>query len=230
MQRSAILAVITTLAMTGCLRSTEYQCSTSSACGANGQCEATGYCSILDAECASGRRYSDAAGQLAGRCVDDGGNPMHDGGPVDMALDGAMTPDAPASAACPSGYVTLPNGQAGHMYMVVSNAANWAAQRTACAATSPNAYLAIPDAADELAAMSTANGLAANYWVGVSDIATEGQWVTVKNTPQTFLPWVGGTPGNQNPGDDCVEVIPSLNQFNDARCNQSKPAICECSP
>jgi hypothetical protein len=229
MQCPALVTALAMLATTGCLRSTEYQCSTNAACGANGQCETTGYCSILDSECASGRRYSASAGQLAGGCVDDGSNPPADGGPIDMALTDAM-PDTPAAVICPNGYVTLPGGQSGHMYRVVTTTASWSAQHAACQATSANAYLAIPDDANELAAMSTANGLTANYWVGVSDIATENQWVTVKNTPQTFLPWTTGAPDDQNPGEDCVEVIPALDQFNDARCNQNKRAICECSP
>lgn len=39
--------------------------------GGGGRCEANGACSFADSECASGQRYGDSAGSLAGACVGD---------------------------------------------------------------------------------------------------------------------------------------------------------------
>jgi hypothetical protein len=99
---------------------------------------------------------------------------------------------------------------------------------TACSATAPTAYLAIPDDANELAAFDTFAGGSTPYWVGVDDKATEGTWLTVKNTPQTFLPWAPGHPITSPPNNknDCVRV--ATGQFTDEACNNQHAAICEC--
>lgn len=46
-----------------------FSCEDTAQCGAGGVCEATGLCSFVDAECASGRRYSEHSGELSNTCV-----------------------------------------------------------------------------------------------------------------------------------------------------------------
>jgi hypothetical protein len=212
--------------LAGCLRATEFKCEMSSQCGAGGQCESTGYCSVADDQC--GRRYSPSAGSLAGQCV--GGTAIDAGIDSPPGMD-AMMDGSGSNSNCPSGYVAV-SGQA-HMYKVLATNAVWNGQSSACTATSANAYLAIPDDATELAALDTLAGATATYWVGVSDSATEGTWLTVKNAPQTFLPWAPGHPTTTPPNnsDDCVHVVTAnqpAQQFVDDKCNMQLPAICEC--
>lgn len=202
-------------ALGGCLRSTEFKCATSDQCGTNGVCESTGYCSLPDDDC--GRRYSSSAGSLAGQCVG--------GGDTDAGIDAAVV-DAPIDAPphC-VGFQTLPG--APHGYKLITQAASWDAQVTACSGLEATAYLAIPDDTNELAAITTLAGSAAPFWVGVTDQAHEGQWQTVKNTAQTFLPWAPGRPStNPNNTSDCVRTQTS--QFTDDRCFMQYSAICEC--
>lgn len=206
------------LSLTACLRTTEFKCSASSQCGAEGVCESTGFCSVPDDQC--GRRYSPSAGALAGQCVGGGG--------IDGGIDGPSNIDASIDAptgGCPAGYMTLPG--APHMYKLVTQTSTWNAAVSGCAATAPTAYLAIPDDANELAAMTTLAGGSAPYWVGVDDVATEGTWLTVKNAPQTFLPWAPNHPTtNPTNKNDCVRV--ATNQFTDEACNNQHAAVCEC--
>jgi len=223
-----VLLCLFVLAGAGCLRKTEFRCSDDSACGAAGRCEATGFCSFVDGECASGRRYDDSAGALAGACTS-GGTTGDDGGLADGSpmTDGAM-PDTP-SVGCPAGYAPLA-GAPGHLYKVVPTTANWATQRDQCRLTSASAYLAIPDTIEELTALDgIAN--ATTYWVGISDSANEDVWRTVLDTAQTFLPWQPPAPDNGGgQEEDCVEAISAIHKFNDRRCNNKLPAICECNP
>ena len=232
MQAIALAFAVVTLAITsaGCLRKTEFQCSEDTACGGTGRCETTGFCSFSDPGCSTGRRYDSSAGSLAGQCTG-GGNTTDDGGTVDTPVtptDGA-TSDVP-SAGCPAGYVAL-TGVPGHLYKVVPTTANWATQHQACRLTSLAAYLAVPDTIEELTAMD-AIANATNYWVGITDSATEMTWLNVLGGAQTFLPWQPPAPDNDagGQGEDCVEALSALHTINDLRCNMSLPAICECNP
>jgi len=215
------------ISLTACLRSTEFRCEMSSQCGAGGQCESTGYCSVVDDTC--GRRYSPSAGPLAGQCV--GGTSIDAGidSPQNM-IDAAI--DAPGSGGgCPSGYVNV-SGQT-HMYKVLTAVGTWNTQSGNCTATSPMAYLAIPDDPTELAALDALPGVGASYWVGITDSATEGTWLNVKGAVQSFLPWATGAPTTTPPNntDDYVKVIianPAANQFKDDKQNVQLPAVCEC--
>lgn len=223
------ISLLLAISLTACLRTTEFKCESSSQCGASGVCESTGYCSLPDDQC--GRRYSPSAGSLAGQCVD--------GTATDAGIDSPQNmTDAPvdgmgsgSSSGCPSGYVAVA-GQA-HMYKVLTNAATWNSQSSACTATAPTAYLAIPDDATELAALDTLAGVTASYWVGVTDSATEGTWLSVKGAAQTFLPWAPGAPTISPPNNtsDCVRIVTAnqpTQQFLDDKCNVQIPAICEC--
>lgn len=217
-----------------CLRTTEFHCTTSADCGAGGTCQtAVGFCSVSDNECPSAQRYGDSAGSYAGQCV--GGGPLTDA-QVDSSSD-APPSDAPGdsvSVGCPAGYAELTGGQTGHLYRLVTPTANWSNQGGFCTSTSASAYLAIPDDAGELAAMVEL-ATSTQFWVGVTDQATEGTWVNTKGAMQTFLPWAANRPNiSSNNSDDCVIAVDnggSAATFTDDRCGSTQlPAICECEP
>ncbi len=231
MWRIAIACVLALGA--GCLRKTEYRCADDSSCGAGGACETTGYCSFPDPNCQSGRSYGTSAGTHAGACTEGIINPNPDG---DVTDDGEETPmdatdvDAPPGAVCPAGYAAITNGQAGHQYKVLTSGQDWAVQEAACQATTLKAHLAVPDVDTELQAMDALIGANQIYWVGISDLDTEMTWKTVLGGTQTYLPWLAPAPDDQNPGEDCVAAISNTHQFNDEKCNNNRPAICECAP
>jgi hypothetical protein len=209
----------------GCLRQTEFRCDTNSDCGAAGQCEAIGFCSFADSSCAGSlQRFGDSAGGLANTCVPGEGGSGSDAGVIIDAPEAIV--DAPPVGGCPSGYLPLTGGTAGHRYKLIPGA-NWQASQSACAVTAPaSAYLAIPDDAAELLAVATLNG-AGTFWVGISDLATENTFLNVKNVPQIFLPWAPGEPDDTQGGQDCVSGL-SGTQIATQKCNTSFPAVCEC--
>jgi len=232
-----LLVVGLSFASTACLRTTEYHCSGDSSCGAGGACETSGYCSFIDTECTSGRRYNSSAGSLSGNCTTGGGT-QEDANetPIDMNMPMTDTmPDTPI-ASCPIGYATITGGNAGHMYKKVTAAETWAMQESDCAATFPGkAHLAVPDDLTELTALDTlmGNGVTV-YWVGVTDSmppsTAEGTFYNVLGVAQTFLPWDPPAPDDAGPGEDCVEALQATHEFNDQRCNFTRPAVCECAP
>jgi Lectin C-type domain len=216
-----LAALGATLCATACLRTTEFHCTTNADCGASGVCAPMGLCSIADSLCPGGLRYSDTAGSQANECVGGGG-----GVDAPTSIDGG--PDAPP-AGCPAGYNTIPGGQGTHRYRLLTATDDWQTQRAFCAATTSSGYLAIPDDLTELQAIATL-GAANRFWLGISDLATENVFLSVKNLPQTFLPWEGGQPNDGPPSEDCVEVESSSARINDERCNTKYVAVCECEP
>ncbi|CAN5862507.1 hypothetical protein BH11MYX3_BH11MYX3_24440 [soil metagenome] len=209
-----------------CLRDTSYRCSASSECGTGGTCESgIGYCSVSDSTCPSGARFTPSAGSYANQCV----GADH---PNDAQVADAPASDAPIDAAitgCPTPYATITGGQGTHRYQVILMTDSWQNQRAFCTATSSSAYLAIPDDLNELNAIATLSAASAS-WVGISDTVTENMFQTVKNVPATYLPWAGGQPDDQGPGEDCVIIETNGSRFRDERCNTKFRAVCECEP
>lgn len=227
-------ALVLANATAGCLRTTSYKCSSSDQCGAGGVCEDTGYCSFTDPECADGRRYAEYSGTYSSKCV---GEVIVDGdGGVDAPDDGNM-PDVPQGN-CPSTYAAL-SGASGRLYRVITGAAAWNAQRTACAGDGANTYLAIPDTQAELTAIVTAaNG---TVWVGVEDGNSDDEmFVTVQNA--TAYPTNNGLWDTSEPDDapeqgggpqtaECVSAsTANSGKLSDDRCTETYAAVCECEP
>lgn len=215
--RALLLLVVLAGTTAGCLRNTEFKCMIDTDCGTGAVCEATHYCSFTDMDCAMGRRYGDFSGTYSNQCV--GETAMMDGG-----ID---TPDTPPGK-CPSTYATLP-GAGSHVYKLTNNSQQWSTQRDRC--VTDGAYLAIPDDANELMAITTA-GAAARTWIGITDSAQEGTYMTVNGTIAMFLPWdtQNGEPNDPNPGEDCVSALMSAEKIATDRCGLTFPAVCECEP
>ncbi len=215
------IALAATL-LVSCLPKSEYHCATSADCGSQGTCESVGVCSFPDPSCPSSQRFGEASGSYANQCVGDLG-------PIDAGVDGSGPIDAVdgAPVGCPGTYTTISSGTPNHVYRLTAGGASWDAQRAACTATSASAYLAIPDDLAELQAMITLSPTT-NVWIGISDTVTEGTFVTVRGAVPPFLPWITGAPDDGPPSEDCVDVVSTLTQINDERCNTSLRAICEC--
>jgi hypothetical protein len=215
------LALLCLLA--GCLRSTEYHCMDSTQCS-GGVCQPIGFCSFADTTCSTGQRFGDSAGGYANACVGDG----TDAGVTDSMGSDSLPPDT-GGGGCPASYAAVNGGQGNHVYRIVTALDDWDAQRDACAADGANAYLVIPDSADELGAVSTLFMQTQTFWVGVTDAQTEGTFLTVKGDAETFLPWAPGQPNNTG-NSDCVEADRSQHTYNDRTCGTPERAICECEP
>lgn len=227
------IALVAALAGAGCLRQTLYKCETNDQCSGGGVCEANGYCSFNDSECTAGRRYGDLSGTFSGKCVGEVG-PGEDGGIDTPAPDDSMDPDTPISGNCPATYMAI--GGSTKRYRVITAGANWANQTSACDGDGANTYLAVPDDQAELTAILGAAG--EDIWIGASDSATEGTFVTANGgTLASNSPlWAGGEPDNDpesgggNNIGDCVFAADSNDRLLDDRCDNTKAAVCECDP
>jgi len=195
--------------LAGCLRTTTFPCASDAECG-TGTCEPVGFCSFADTACTEGRRFGEHSGSYAGQCVGE--------------ITGDAGVDAPPDAfsGCIADYVTITGGEAGHRYRLRASTATWDSHRTTCA--SEGGYLAVPSSLVELQGMIALG--ATPIFVGISDLATENTWVDVNGAPATYLPWGGGQPDDDSPGEDCVHA--SATSFTDERCSRTARAVCEC--
>lgn len=133
-------------------------------------------------------------------------------------------PDASTGpVVCPPGYVSSP--ATGSSYRIVGAAVPQAAAVDDCADDGAHTYLAIPD---DLAESTTLDALATNdAWLGITDAAMEGVWLTVRGTPQTFFRWAS-TPAQPDggPAESCAFIRDGV--WQDVSCTLLRPYICEC--
>jgi hypothetical protein len=191
------------VAATGCLRDTAFTCIQDADCEAMGHCEAVGFCSVGDAGCATGRRFSESAGQgLASTCV---------------------PATAGSAGRCPADHVAV--GSSGHRYKRLG-AVTWDQARAMCEQASAATYLLIPDDAAELAGLATI--ASPPFWIGLDDLAAPGTFMTAKNVRAAFTPWAMGEPSTRA-GADCVRAT-SATQIATDLCSTRRAAICECEP
>jgi len=197
------LAIALVGAGAGCLHDTAFTCTQDTDCDPGGRCEPVGFCSAADAQCPTGRRFTESAGQgLAQSCVSSGA----------MSVGG-----------CPADYVAV--GSSSHRYKRLG-AVSWDQARAMCEQASPGTYLLIPDDAAELAAIAAI--APPPFWLGVDDLASQGKFMTVKTVPATFLPWAAGEPSTLA-GRDCVRASSATVIATDV-CTTRRAALCECEP
>lgn len=204
---AAALAAILAAGLAGCLGGTSFTCERDDQCTGSpaGRCEANGYCSFPDEGCASGSRFGEHSGPLAGQCID-----------ATAGID---------ARTCPPAYAALP-GVTTHLYRLINTAAAWSAQSTAC--SSEGAYLVEPDTAAELDALKMRSG-GNELWVGISDLAREGTYLTTRLAAPAYLPWEAGQPDDAPTGADCVRLSATAT-YADERCITTRRAACECEP
>jgi hypothetical protein len=215
-------ALVTALIASGCLKPAAFECASDPQCtraGAQGTCETVGFCSFPDATCTSGSRFGDVSGKYTQQCVGDVGDTP------DASIDGGFT--VPDGFGCPVGYATL-TGVLDRAYRRIGTSTSWESQVAACRADGANVYLAIPGDATELQAILTL--ASSDVWVGISDIATEGSFVTVLEGVPAILPWAPMQPDNSGGGSNCVLALSASATYDDRRCITAAIAVCECEP
>ena len=124
--------------------------------------------------------------------------------------------DGPAACLTNPSYVTV--GGLTSKYKPGGIDLSWPAAKAACEAD--GAYLPILDDAAE------ANNSIIGDWVGITDVAVEGVWMTVKGDPAPFEPWEPGEPDGGTT-ENCGRL--EDNQLESRDCADTRDYSCECS-
>jgi hypothetical protein len=228
-----LLALFLTLA--GCRYSGTFQCDTNDQCGASGTCQPSRYCSFMDPSCASGQKYDETAGPLAGQCV--GEEQQTDAG-VDVM------PDAPFDlTTCPATYSVRIASSPSHYRLVTAQATFWE-HTTACASAKPGAtHLVIPESVEEIVELSEyidpISNTGAVFYVGVvqdSSVTTPAEgWIRFDGQPVDPALWLAGEPDDfdgtetdrysqvagfdKSPQNERMDDLPGVNDLG---------TVCEC--
>ncbi len=117
--------------------------------------------------------------------------------------------------------------RAGERYLICATPRTFAESEAHCAAQ--DARLVIIDDADEnLWLFQQARATRQqNYWIGLDDRATEGQFLWSDGSVPGFTAWNGGEPNNAGNNEDCAHFWSDRATWNDIPCTNRQGAICE---
>ncbi len=66
------------------------------------------------------------------------------------------------------------------------------------------------------------------YWLGITDIVTEGVWLYESDgQPITYSNWFKAEPNNHGGDEGCVHVQPASTNWNDIECYNVYAHVCE---
>lgn len=74
------------------------------------------------------------------------------------------------------------------------------------------------------------DSLASDAWIGIDDIATDGEWVlSSSRRPMGYINWDSDEPNNHEGKKEDCGSIKSNGFWNDAFCNSSRqyPSVCQ---
>ncbi|MFN8322866.1 MAG: lectin-like protein [Chitinophagales bacterium] len=115
-----------------------------------------------------------------------------------------------------AGYIELTGVQGQPCSMYFINPTSQDANVAEVAAQQLGGHLVVfNDAAENtavVAALNAAGIISANQavWIGYTDAASEGTWVTLDGTPMTYLNWSSGEPNNNGQGSSCCNFPDAL--------------------
>ena len=119
----------------------------------------------------------------------------------------------------------------GHRYLVCLHERTFVDARAHCQAFGSD--LVIPNTAGELVWLRDAHEAMrwGRAWLGVSDVAEEGTFVTIDGEPLAWSQWAAGEPNDwqghaEGGGEDCAQLLAN-GLWNDMPCDQTMLPICE---
>jgi len=122
---------------------------------------------------------------------------------------------------CLEGF-TLYNG---NCYFLSSETATWLDASTIC--DIKGSSLATITSLDESLAVYEMMGYS-DFWIGFSDIDSEGTFVWADGSSSTFTYWGSGEPNDDNFNEDCTEIRAAKNgTWNDQPCSYERRFVCK---
>jgi len=127
---------------------------------------------------------------------------------------------------CPEGYTLLGNGCYRFVVSGAGAPGTWFDAEADCADDGYGTHLIVVTSlteaqfADQIAGAGTAD-----FYIGATDLVTEGTWLTVANEPQVFLDWDVGEPNNGT-SQNCV-LLANGDVMSSAVCDNSDDYVCE---
>jgi hypothetical protein len=117
----------------------------------------------------------------------------------------------------------------GRFYFFCSDYRTWDDARTFCQ-TLGGRLAAIRSAGVNAFVVSESGAVDATrkWWIGGSDIASEGTWAWDGGTPWTYTNWASGEPNNSGGNEDCLQLWRYTDgTWNDEPCAQALNYVCE---
>ncbi|XP_078392945.1 CD209 antigen-like protein 2 isoform X1 [Cetorhinus maximus] len=121
---------------------------------------------------------------------------------------------------CPNGWKVHNH----HCYKFSTDKVNWDSAKQQC--ESQNTHLIVINTEQEqnFIKKSIENN-PGDYWIGLTDRESEGNWKWVDGSPVSFTKWYQGEPNNAKGNENCA-IIRSAD-WNDVSCTDHFPFICE---
>ncbi|XP_017058819.1 C-type lectin domain family 4 member K-like [Drosophila ficusphila] len=110
------------------------------------------------------------------------------------------------------------------IYVESKNPRNWEQAEAFCRGI--NGHLITIQNDSELSALNEKLKRSTSYWLGITDVAKEGEFVSVASgKPPAFLKWFSSQPDNYNGNQNCVVLNDS--KMWDSDCSYLKLFVCE---
>ncbi|XP_017058902.1 C-type lectin 37Db-like [Drosophila ficusphila] len=110
------------------------------------------------------------------------------------------------------------------IYVENDNRRNWEQAEAFCREI--NGHLITIQNVSELSALNEKLKRSTSYWLGITDVSKEGQFVSVASgKPAPFLKWENSQPNNLNGKDNCVDIYNG--EMYDSDCSEVQLFICE---
>ncbi|MEX1364444.1 MAG: lectin-like protein [Nannocystaceae bacterium] len=119
--------------------------------------------------------------------------------------------------------------EGGHAYYYCPGPLSWDEARGFCAQFGPADLVTVDDAAEHDLLLAAPLPAAPVFYLGLSDIETEGSFVWTDGTAPGFTAWGMGEPNDALEGEDCAQLAVATGVWNDIACATASAFICEAS-
>ncbi|XP_041036041.1 C-type lectin domain family 4 member E-like [Carcharodon carcharias] len=121
---------------------------------------------------------------------------------------------------CPSGWKI--HNQ--HCYRFSTDTVNWDSAKQQCESQTSHLIIINTEQEQNFIKKSLESN-PGDYWIGLTDRESEGNWKWVDGTPVSFTQWYQGKPNNWKGNENCALIRTS--GWNDYICSDHFPFICE---